>query len=78
MVAVETEPELRVGSARTLFENPVLDLPGSGAGGSRHYDVARDGERFVMLQSEGDLIVEQPRIVLNWFEELERLTAETQ
>ena len=41
-----------------------------------HYDVTGDGQRFLMLQAEtGDSAAARPRIriVLNWFDELERL-----
>ena len=61
-----------VGNAELLFEGPYLNLLGS-----RTYDVAPDGERFVMVQlgssatdaeAQAELI-----IVQNWFEELRRL-----
>ena len=38
------------------------------------YDVAPDGQRFVMIKvSEEQEAVGQINIVLNWFEELKRL-----
>ena len=61
---------------------PTLIIEGShyGPSGSFHgrtYDVAPDGERFVMLREEavdntGDPLASTPQItvVLNWFEEL--------
>jgi len=66
-VDVETEPELRVGRPRLLFEGSYR--PGN------QYDVALDG-RFVMLEqgspSDGTVPAELI-LVQNWFEELKRL-----
>ena len=39
---------------------------------SRNYDVAPDGQRFVMIRREEDED-SQLHIVLNWFQELRRL-----
>jgi serine/threonine-protein kinase len=71
-VAIETEPELSVGTPRLLFEGrflPVLsgDEPGSS------YDISPDGERFLMIQREQDLVPTEIIVILNWFEELKRL-----
>ena len=44
--------------------------------GSRHYDVAADGRRFLMIKehiSEEMLDHTEIHIVLNWFEELKRI-----
>jgi Tol biopolymer transport system component len=63
-VAVETEPVLRVGRPQVLFESGV---------GWSSYDVTADG-RFLVLSPRQ--IVAGPlelKVVLNWFEELERL-----
>jgi serine/threonine-protein kinase len=67
-VEVETEPEFRPGTPRLLFE-------GSHKVGfiSRQYDVAPDGQRFVMIQPEEQPAQDQLVVVLNWFEELKRL-----
>jgi len=71
-VAIETEPELSVGTPRLLFEGrflPVLsgDEPGSS------YDISPGGQRFLMIQREQDLVPTEIIVVLNWFEELKRL-----
>ena len=52
-----------------LFEQPGY------YNGSRHYDVAPDGQRFLMLKLQGDAASTPPQIVVvkNWFEELKRL-----
>lgn len=67
-VDVQTEPELTLGPPRVLFEWPI------GPGFSRHWDVAPDGQRFVVLGRD-ESAETRPRIqfVLNWFTELERL-----
>jgi len=66
VVAIETEPELALGVPRALFRKAVRVTPDP-----RNYDVSSDGQRFVMV--EGGAETTEIRIVLNWFEELERL-----
>ena len=66
-VDVETEPEFRAGTPRLLFEGSHL------VGAGRNYDVAPDGQRFVMIQPEEQSAPAQLHVVLNWFEELKRL-----
>ena len=70
-VDVRTEPTFVAGKPRVLFDNRpyVFRNPG------RNYDVAPDGQRFLMVQRG-----KQPRVeithavvVMNWFEELKRL-----
>ena len=73
VVPVTLEPSFRAGAATRLFEGQYL-FPRSG----RHYDVALDGQRFLMIKSgTGDVESSMPpwQIVLvqNWFVELERL-----
>jgi hypothetical protein len=65
-VDVKTAPVLRVGRPQALFETdrrwPIYDV-----------DVAADGRFLALLPRE---TVDGPlelRVVLNWFEELERL-----
>ncbi len=68
-VPLSTEPTLQPGVPRPLFE----DRFASSGGDSANYDVDRDGTRFLMV-SHGS--VKEPtelHMVLNWFEELERL-----
>lgn len=63
VVSVKTEPELRIGSPKVLFEGNY----GTG------FDVAVDGDRFLMMTKRS---VKQPtelRVVLNWLSEVERL-----
>ncbi len=77
VVDVETDPTFTRNRPRTLFEAP-WGLPG-GFGSTvpiRSYDLAPDGQRFVMITSLSQL-EQQPitsiHVVLNWFEELKRL-----
>jgi serine/threonine-protein kinase len=70
-VAIETEPDLSVGIPKLLFEERLLGtgpvhLP-------RNYDVSLDGQRFLMIQGEQELVPTEIIVVLNWFDELKRL-----
>ncbi len=67
-VAIETEPELIASKPVLLFEGRYersISL--------FNYDVSPDGERFVMIQGEQETVPTRLNIVLNWFDELERL-----
>ena len=63
-VEVATTPELSVGPPQALFEASAIS-----------YDVAPDGEQFVLIQ-EGPQYEPSTElnVVLNWFEELEQQT----
>ena len=67
-VSIEIDPDVRVGQPRLLFD-------GANYIGGVSYDVAPDGKRFVMVKAGADAIGEgaEIRVVVNWFEELERL-----
>jgi serine/threonine-protein kinase len=70
-VAIVTEPELSVGTPSLLFEGRFL---GTGSVHlRRNYDVSPDGQRFLMIQREQDLVPTEIVVILNWFEELKRL-----
>ncbi len=70
-VAVATEPGFRAAKPVLLFRGEYeTDY------WSSNYDVARDGQRFVMIRrgKEGDTPApQQLNVVLNWFEELKRV-----
>ena len=68
-VEVRTEPAIEAGTPRLLFEWPI------GRAYDRQWDVAPDGERFVVRGTSETKGRSRPRIhfVLNWFDELERL-----
>jgi eukaryotic-like serine/threonine-protein kinase len=66
-VAVQTQPDFSAAAPKFMFEGPYLNVPGVS------YDVAPDGQRFMMLEEYG----KQPptthlNVVLNWFEELKQ------
>ena len=72
MMAVEvtTQPSFHAGKPRVLFEGRYEPTPATGP----NYDVAPDGQRFLMLKpSEQEAAApNQIDVVLNWFEELKR------
>lgn len=64
------EPSPRLGKPRLLFEGPFAE----GLPYGRTYDLAPDGERFLLIrENEPPLPPTQYNVILNWFEELERL-----
>jgi serine/threonine-protein kinase len=69
-VDIATQPAFSAGRPRLLFEGPYL----LSAGNLPAYDVARDGRRFLMVEeSQQEQPPTQINVVLNWFEELDRL-----
>jgi len=72
MMAVDmtTQPTLRTGTPRQLFEGPYRRAVNPT---TTSYDVSADG-RFLMVQEEAQAAEAiQLNVVLNWFEELKRL-----
>jgi serine/threonine-protein kinase len=68
MMAVQAaiEPTFRAGTPQLLFEEQYVSR-----GGTRSYDVARDGQRFLMIKpGEQDGGATQINVVLNWHQEL--------
>ena len=63
---VETQPAFKAGTPRALFS-------AAGYLGHGNYDVAPDGQHFLMIKQE-DVATnpEELNVVLNWSEELER------
>jgi serine/threonine-protein kinase len=66
-VDVRTQPDLVVGTPRTLFEGPyVLSVIWD-----RNYDVTPDGQRFLMMrQADAGESTVRLNLVVNWLEEL--------
>lgn len=58
-------------SPRQLFEGRYLGNPRGFAGAN--YEVAADGQRFLMLKPVEQAAPTQINVVLNWTEELKRL-----
>ena len=68
-VDVTTEPTFSAGTPRLLFEGTFI----TSTVFRGNYDVAPDGQRFVMLKPyEQEAGAQQINVVLNWFEELRR------
>jgi hypothetical protein len=76
VVGVElAQPSIRIGTPRLLFEGDFIqELENTGA---HNYDVARNGQRFLMVAPAAREPGEEarPRIVVveNWLEEVKRL-----
>lgn len=70
-VDVRTQPDLGVGTPRTLFEGPYV----LSAIWDRNYDVTADGQRFLMVrQADAGESTVRLNIVVNWLEELKEKT----
>ena len=66
IVDVETQPAFKAGTPHTLF--PTTDYLGAG-----NYDVAPDGQHFLMIkQDDAQTNPKELKVVLNWSEELKR------
>jgi len=66
-VPIVTDAGFEFGTPSVLFEGSYL------SGATRHYDVAADGQRFLMIKAEASSEESAPNeihVVLNWFEEL--------
>jgi serine/threonine-protein kinase len=70
-VEIKTEPQFTAGKPRLLFEADKMVRTAM-----RSYDVSRDGQRFLMQEDyeEKTTSAKQIKLVLNWFEELDRLS----
>lgn len=68
VVAIHAEPTFSAGTPRTLFQ--FKEWAGDPEG-FRGFDLAPDGQHFVMIQAgEESAPPTQLRVVLNWFEEI--------
>ena len=73
-VEVQTKPDFSARSPRVLFTGRYLPSPNGVSG----YDISPDGKRFLKVQpTNPEQAGSQINVVINWFEELKRLTAET-
>jgi serine/threonine-protein kinase len=72
VVSVQTTPALRSSRPRQLFEDPYISGLHINAL-ARTYDVAPDGQHFLMMEGGEEEGGNQLHLVLNWFEELIRL-----
>ena len=65
-VAVNLKPEFVAEKLRLLFEGPYVMI------GGQSYDVAPDGQRFLVLEPIEQEPVTHLNVVLNWFEEVKQ------
>ena len=76
VVPIATKPTLSIGSPSVLFGGPYSHW--AGFSHFRNYDVAADGQRFLMQKPDGasqqTFAPAQIVVVLNWNEELDRLS----
>ena len=72
VVDVPTSPDLKLSTPRALFEQRYAF---GSAQTVPNYDVSPDGQRFLMIKDESSS--GRLNIVLNWFEELNRLVPAT-
>ena len=70
-VSVSTSPRFRAEPPRMLFEGSYAGTPFYT---NPSFDIAPDGKSFVMVKPDPEWgRATEIRVVLNWFEELERL-----
>ena len=67
-VTTSFRPTFDASRPRLLFEGNYLNVPGLS------YDVTADGRRFVLIRGLDTPPTREIHVVLNWFEELKRLT----
>jgi serine/threonine-protein kinase len=65
-VSIEMEPRFAAGKPEMLFEAPYAESTAA----YPNFDVAPDGNRFIMIQSTLESSATTVVVVLNWFEEL--------
>ena len=68
-VRVETKPTFSIGNPTKILDNVLVITPG------RSYDVSPDGKRFLVLKDPSAAqSIRHLEVVLNWTEDLRRLT----
>jgi serine/threonine-protein kinase len=72
VASIQTTPALRSSRPRQLFKGPYVS-PSTIRAHARTYDVAPDGQHFLMIEGGEEEGRNQLYFVLNWFEELKRL-----
>ena len=68
-VSVELKPKVEHGRPERLFEGDFVVEPY----GFHDYDVSLDAEHFLMIESAPEASPKELHVVLDWFQELERL-----
>ena len=72
IVDVDTGDELKAGTPRNVL---TARFAVGGGGRNQNYEVSPDGDRFVFVQRD-EGVPRELRVVLNWFEELERVVSQ--
>ncbi len=72
-VPVRGEQELEVGAPVALFNTGISGGAVWVSGWRAQYDVAPDGQSFLMIRPAEEAQETEIHVVLNWFEELQRL-----
>ncbi|MGH9254830.1 MAG: protein kinase domain-containing protein [Vicinamibacterales bacterium] len=79
VVSVTTAPAFRASAPKVLWEGKYSRGLGSSCGmpgaASSNYDVTSDGQRFLMVRDDDDVVATRIVVVLNWVEELKRAAA---
>jgi len=70
-VDVQTAPIFRAGAPHVLFVGQYARV----VWGEADYDVSLDGQRFLMIKGETQSPPTELHLIVNWFEELQRLLA---
>ncbi|GMR23975.1 MAG: hypothetical protein BMS9Abin37_2458 [Acidobacteriota bacterium] len=70
-VSVTQEPKIELSAPQILFQGRYL--VSRAPSGSVSFDVSPDGDRFVMIRPDPSSELKKIQVVLNWFDELERL-----
>ena len=68
-VPVELKPTFEHGRPELLFEGDFAVEPY----GFHDYDVSLDGKEFLMIESAPEASPKELHVILDWFQELERL-----
>jgi len=67
VVPISIEPEFRAGRPEVIFEGPYINVSGLS------YDVAPDGQQFLVLKPEyDDSQIRELNVIFNWFDELKQ------
>ncbi len=68
VVPIQAQPTFEAGTPELFLEGPYLQVPG------KSYDVARDSRRLLLIRgTEEGSTRTQLKVIVNWFEELDRL-----
>ena len=68
-VPVTTKPVFKAGVPRSLFSGSYS----TDISGNANYNISPDGKQFVLMRTGAEVPLRQLHVVLNWFDELERL-----